>query len=60
MTAIAYAVAAMQHGKDADTLTRMRYHDLAHRSAERQLGAFAKLLTAKNMAKEDSCDEYLR
>lgn len=60
MTAIAYAVAAIQHGKDADTLTRMRYHDLAHRSAERQLGAFAKLLTAKNMAKEDTCDEYLR
>ena len=60
MTAIAYAVAAIQHGKDADTITRMRYHDLAHRSAERQLGAFAKLLTAKNMAKEDICDEYLR
>lgn len=60
MTAIAYAVAAIQHGKDADTLTRMRYHDLAHRSAERQLGAFAKLLTAKNMAKEDSCENYLR
>lgn len=55
-SASAYAVAAIQHGKDADTLARMRYHDLAHRSAERQLLAFAKLLTATNMAKEDLCD----
>ena len=60
MTSADYAVAVIRHGKDADTLRRMRYYDLAHRSAERQLGAFAKLLTAKNMAKEDTCDEYLR
>ncbi len=58
MTSADYAVAAIQHGKDADTLRRMRYYDLAHRSAERQLGAFAKLLTARNMAKEDLCENY--
>jgi len=58
MTSADYAVAVIRHGKDADTLRRMRYHDLAQRSSERQLCALGRLLTAKNMAKEDSCENY--